>query len=89
MNLRGPRHRPDRAPRCIRGPAGTRLRRLEKIGPSLTNRSRSPARRARNATGQGSALEQFALWKIVAQGRPDGAVSRIEVVTLNQIPGGY
>jgi hypothetical protein len=40
--------------------------------------------------GMGPRWNNFALWKIRVAGQtPDGAVSRIEVVTLNQIPGGY
>lgn len=40
--------------------------------------------------GMGPRWNNFALWKIRVAGQtPDGAVSRIEVVTLNQVPGGY
>jgi hypothetical protein len=40
--------------------------------------------------GMGPSWNNFALWKIrVAGETPDGAVARIEVVTLNQVPGGY
>ena len=40
--------------------------------------------------GMGPRWNNFALWKIRVAGQtPDGAVSKIEVVTLNQIPGGY
>ena len=40
--------------------------------------------------GMGPRWNNFALWKIrVAGETPDGAVARIEVVTLNQVPGGY
>jgi hypothetical protein len=40
--------------------------------------------------GMGPRWNNFALWKIRVAGQtPDGAVARIEVVTLNQIPGGY
>ena len=55
------------------------------------DRSRSPARPARTCDiGMGPRWNNFALWKIRVAGQtPDGAVSRIEVVTLNQIPGGY
>jgi len=40
--------------------------------------------------GMGPSWNNFALWKIrVAGETPDGAVAKIEVVTLNQVPGGY
>jgi hypothetical protein len=40
--------------------------------------------------GMGPRWNNFALWKLRVAGQtPDGAVSRIEAVTLNQIPGGY
>jgi hypothetical protein len=40
--------------------------------------------------GMGPSWNNFALWKIRVAGQtPEGAVSRIEVVTLNQVPGGY
>ena len=40
--------------------------------------------------GMGPSWNNFALWKIRVAGQtPDGAVSKIEVVTLNQVPGGY
>ncbi len=56
-----------------------------------TSRSRSQAPPARTCDRAWVARwNNFALWKIRVAGQtPDGAVSRIEVVTLNQIPGGY
>lgn len=40
--------------------------------------------------GMGPSWNNFALWKIrVAGETPEGSVARIEVVTLNQVPGGY
>ena len=40
--------------------------------------------------GMGPSWNNFALWKIRVAGQtPDGALAKIEVVTLNQVPGGY
>jgi hypothetical protein len=40
--------------------------------------------------GMGPSWNNFALWKIRVAGQtPEGAVAKIEVVTLNQVPGGY
>jgi hypothetical protein len=40
--------------------------------------------------GMGPSWNNFALWKIRVAGQtPEGSVARIEVVTLNQVPGGY